>query len=55
MPTVSFLKKTIPQMYNSQGIPATYVIDANGNLVLTHMGMGDYDTKDFKEFIQEQY
>ena len=45
----------IPQMYNSQSIPTTYVIDANGNLVLTHMGMGDYNTKDFKEFLKEQY
>ena len=45
----------IPQMYSSQSIPTTYVIDARGNLVLTHMGMGDYDTKAFKEFLKEQY
>ncbi|PKD19102.1 thioredoxin [Salegentibacter salinarum] len=45
----------IPQMYSSQSIPTTYVIDARGNLVLTHMGMGDYDTKDFKEFLKKQY
>lgn len=45
----------IPQMYNSQSIPTTYVIDANGDLVLTHMGMGDYDTQDFKDFLREQY
>lgn len=44
----------MPQMYNSQSIPTTYVIDAEGNLVLTHMGMGDYNTKDFKEFLEEQ-
>lgn len=49
------LNGSIPQMYSSLSIPATYVIDASGNLVLTHMGMGDYDTKDFKEFLQEQY
>lgn len=45
----------IPQMYSSQSIPTTYVIDARGNLVLTHMGMGDYNTKDFKKFLKEQY
>ena len=42
------------QMYHSQSIPTTYVIDSEGNLVLTHMGMGDYNTKDFKEFLEDQ-
>ncbi|HSP40249.1 MAG TPA: TlpA disulfide reductase family protein [Gillisia sp.] len=45
----------IPQMYLTQSIPTTYVIDARGNLVLTHMGMGDYDTKDFRQFLKDQY
>lgn len=45
----------IPQFFSSQSIPTTYVIDARGKLVLTHMGMGDYDTKDFKEFLVEHY
>ncbi|HSI71360.1 MAG TPA: TlpA disulfide reductase family protein [Gillisia sp.] len=45
----------LPQVYQSQSIPTTYVIDANGKLVLTHMGMGDYNTKKFKEFLEEQY
>ncbi len=45
----------IPQMFLTQSIPTTYVIDAEGKLVLTHMGMGDYDTKDFKEFLIDQY
>ncbi len=44
----------MPQMYNSQSIPTTFVIDSGGNLVLTHMGMGDYNTKDFKEFLEDQ-
>ncbi|MDT0690929.1 TlpA disulfide reductase family protein [Salegentibacter sp. F188] len=30
----------IPEMYNSQSIPTTYVIDPNGNLVLTTYGNG---------------
>lgn len=49
------LNGPLPQMYSSQSIPTTYVIDAQGNLVLTHMGMGDYATKDFKKFLKEQY
>ena len=46
---------SIPQIYSSQSIPTTYVIDARGNLVMTHLGMGDYNTKEFKEFLKNQY
>lgn len=42
----------IPQMYSTRSIPTTYVIDAEGNLALTHLGMGDFDTKDFKQFLK---
>lgn len=45
----------IPQMYFTQSIPTTYVIDAQGKLVLTHLGMGDYSTKKFKQFLKDQY
>lgn len=41
----------IPQMYNSQSIPTTYVIDAEGNLALTHKGMADYNNEEFKNFL----
>ncbi|GAB2775806.1 TlpA family protein disulfide reductase [Salinimicrobium soli] len=43
----------IPQMYSSNSIPTTYVIDSDGNLALTHLGMGDFDTKDFKQFLKK--
>ena len=43
----------MPQMYSTQSIPTTYVIDANERIALTHLGMGDYDTKEFKEFLQQ--
>ncbi len=46
---------SIPQMYSSQSIPTTYVIDAKGNLVMTHLGMGDYNTKEFREFLAKNY
>ncbi len=45
----------IPQMYRTQSIPTTYVINAEGNLVLTHIGMGDYDTNKFRQFLTDQY
>jgi thiol-disulfide isomerase/thioredoxin len=43
----------MPQMYSTQSIPTTYVIDAKEKIALTHLGMGDYDTDEFKEFLQE--
>ncbi|WP_311195753.1 TlpA disulfide reductase family protein [Antarcticibacterium sp. 1MA-6-2] len=46
---------SMPQMYYTQSIPTTYVIDAQGNLVMTHQGMGDFDTKEFREFLKNQY
>ena len=45
------LEGNLPSMYYSQAIPTTYIIDAAGNLALTHKGMGDYDSKKFKEFL----
>lgn len=41
----------IPPMYNSQSIPSTFVIDAEGRLVLSHQGMADYGDDDFKDFL----
>ncbi|MCM8570034.1 TlpA family protein disulfide reductase [Gramella jeungdoensis] len=42
----------IPSMYGSSQLPTTYVIDAEGYLVLTHMGMADYNTEEFKTFLK---
>jgi thiol-disulfide isomerase/thioredoxin len=42
----------IPQMYYTESIPTTFVIDANGELALTHAGMADYNTAEFKQFLQ---
>ncbi|MCM4158140.1 TlpA disulfide reductase family protein [Gramella sp. AN32] len=47
------LAGNLPPMYTSQAIPTTYVIDADGNLALTHQGMGDYDSEEFKEFLDD--
>jgi len=41
----------LPAMYHSSAIPTTYIIDADGNLVLEHGGMADYNTSEFREFL----
>ncbi|SRX55177.1 TlpA disulfide reductase family protein [Aequorivita sp. CIP111184] len=41
----------LPSMYESSAIPTTYVIDADGNLALTHKGMADYNSDEFKKFL----
>lgn len=49
------LGSSLPQQFQSSTtIPTTYVIDAKGNLVLTHKGMANYSTKAFKEFLIRQ-
>ncbi|MFD1096261.1 TlpA family protein disulfide reductase [Salegentibacter chungangensis] len=42
----------LPSMYESSAIPTTYIIDADGNLALTHKGMADYNTDKFKNFLK---
>jgi thiol-disulfide isomerase/thioredoxin len=42
----------LPAMFQSTALPTTYIIDAEGNLALTHKGMADYETKDFKGFLR---
>lgn len=46
------LAGNLPSMYNSSAIPTTYVIDAAGNLRLTHEGMADYNDSEFKKFLK---
>lgn len=42
----------MPQMYESNSIPTTFIIDSKGDLVFTHKGMADYNRKDFKDFLK---
>lgn len=41
----------LPAMYQTSAIPTTYIIDAKGDLALTHEGMADYSDPKFKEFL----
>ncbi|CAH8283216.1 thiol-disulfide isomerase/thioredoxin [Mariniflexile fucanivorans] len=45
------LASNIPEMFESSALPTTFIIDAKGNLALTHKGMADYNTSEFKEFL----
>lgn len=45
------LGSRLPSMYQSSAIPTTYIIDADGNLALTHKGMADYSDPEFKKFL----
>ena len=42
----------MPQMYTTQSIPTTYIIDSKGNLAMTHKGMADYNRADFKAYLK---
>lgn len=42
----------LPSMFQSSALPTTYVIDAEGNLALTHTGMADYSDPKFKKFLE---
>jgi len=44
--------KELPASYQSAAIPTTYVIDKEGNIVLTHKGMANYDSASFKAFLK---
>lgn len=46
------LQSNRPAMYQSSTVPTTYVINAKGELVLTHKGMSNYNTSKFKKFLR---
>lgn len=46
------LRSNRPAMYQSSTVPTTYVINAKGELVLTHKGMANYNTSKFRKFLK---
>lgn len=42
----------LPEMYNTGSLPTTIVIDGRRRLALSHMGMADYDTDDFRAYLE---
>lgn len=41
-----------PAVLNTSSIPTTFVIDKQGNVVVNHQGMAQYNTKKFITFLQ---
>jgi thiol-disulfide isomerase/thioredoxin len=46
------LASNLPAMFESSSLPTTFVVDAEGNLALTHKGMADYNNQEFKTFLK---
>lgn len=44
----------IPEVFQSDAIPTTFVIDPNGKIVSKTIGMADYDKKSFLNFLNRQ-
>lgn len=47
------LQSRRPAMYQSTTVPTTYVISADGKLVMTHKGMSNYNTSKFRKFLKD--
>jgi thiol-disulfide isomerase/thioredoxin len=47
------LASPLPQVYESSSIPTTYVISPDGKIVVSKSGMAKYNTRKFKQFLEE--
>jgi len=45
---------SIPKIFNTRGIPNTYVLGKTGEIEYRKMGMGNYNTQKFKDFLEVQ-
>ncbi len=45
------LTTTLPNVYQSQAIPTTFVISAKGNIIMKETGIADYDNQEFRNFL----
>ncbi|KAA9332816.1 TlpA family protein disulfide reductase [Adhaeribacter soli] len=43
----------IPAVFQTQSIPATFILGKDGKLATRHNGMADYDTKEVKEYLEK--
>lgn len=43
----------LPAQFDVRGIPVTYIIDANGEIAITHSGMADFSSPEFKEAVEK--
>lgn len=47
------LNSPLPTVFQSRSIPTTFVIDANGAVVVKKSGMAQYDSQQFREFLKD--
>ena len=43
----------VPKQLNVPSIPTTFVIRSNGKIASKKVGMANYDTEEFKKFLEE--
>lgn len=47
------LSGNVPEMYVVRSLPTTYVISPSGQMATVHVGMANYDTKGFRDFLRQ--
>lgn len=45
------LSGSLPAIYRHNSIPRSYVVSKEGELIMEHIGLADYDSKKFREFL----
>lgn len=46
-----FPAQNMPELFNVQGIPATFIFDENGALIKQNMGAENYDTDAYRQIL----
>lgn len=50
---VYFPSGNLPQLFNVEGIPTTFIFNENGEIIYQHTGGLDYDTKEFQDLLNK--
>ena len=48
---VYYPAENLPDMFNTEGIPATFIFNENGELIKANMGAEDYNTQSYLELL----
>ncbi|MGN6532213.1 MAG: TlpA family protein disulfide reductase [Ginsengibacter sp.] len=49
---VFYPAENLPEIFNINGIPATFIFDEKGELIKANMGMDDYNTQSYIQLLQ---
>ncbi|WP_071891115.1 TlpA family protein disulfide reductase [Hymenobacter sp. PAMC 26628] len=50
---VFFPAAPLPKVFDTKSIPTTFVLGADGTVAVRHEGMADYDTAEFRAYLQQ--